>query len=174
MRPNKNDYAPYYDRYVSLVKGDNIHKELAVQSIVTQEILNSFPGTMGNYSYEDGKWTVKEVIGHLIDTERVMAYRAMCIARGEKKPLPGFEQDDYVKFGNFNKRELSDLIYEFRLLRESNLLLAKGFDEECLQKRGVASNHEITVLALLYIIAGHENHHMRILQERYKKFYTSM
>jgi len=129
---------------------------------------------MGNYSYEDGKWTVKEVIGHLIDTERVMAYRAMCIARGEKKPLPGFEQDDYVKFGNFNKRELSDLIYEFRLLRESNLLLAKGFDEECLQKRGVASNHEITVLALLYIIAGHENHHMRILQERYKKFYTSM
>jgi len=174
MRPNKNDYAPYYDRYVSLVKGDNIHKILAEQSMATQEVLNSFPGTVGNYSYEDGKWTVKEVIGHLIDTERVMAYRAMCIARGEKKPLPGFEQDDYVKFGNFNKRELSDLIYEFRLLRESNLLLAKGFDEECLQRRGVASNNEINVLALLYIIAGHENHHMRILHERYKQSYTSM
>lgn len=128
---------------------------------------------MGNYSYEEGKWTVKEVVGHLIDTERVMAYRAVCIARGEKQPLPGFDQDAYVKSGNFNKRELFDLIYEFRLLRESNMLLAKGFDEKALQRRGVASKNEVTVLALLYIIAGHEKHHMNILQERYKKSYMN-
>lgn len=174
MRPNKNDYAPYYERYINLVKGEDIHKILAAQSIETQAVLNSFPKAMGDYSYEKGKWKVKEVIGHLIDTEKVMAYRAMCIARGEKQSLPGFDQDAYVKSGNFNKRELFDLNYEFRLLRESNMLLAKGFDEEVLKKRGIASNNEVTVLALLYIIAGHEKHHMNILLERYKRSFTNM
>lgn len=174
MRPNKNDYAPYYEGYINLVKGDDIHKILTAQSIETQGVLNSFSETLGNYAYAEGKWTVKEVVGHLIDTERVMAYRAMCIARGEKQLLPGFNENEYVKAGNFNKRELFDLNYEFRLLRELNLLLSKGFDEEILQRRGVANNNEVTVLGLLYIIAGHEKHHMNILQERYKKSYMSM
>lgn len=169
MRPNRSDYAPYYERYINLIPGDDIHKILAAQSIETQSVLNSFSEITGNYSYEKGKWTIKEVIGHLIDTERVMAYRAMCIARGEKQSLPGFDQDAYVRFGNFNKRELFDLNHEFRLLRESNMLLAKGFDEKALERRGIASNNEVTVLALLYIIAGHEKHHMNILLERYKK-----
>ena len=174
MRPNKNDYAPYYERYINLVRGDDIHKILVAQSIETQTVLNSFSETMGDYSYEDGKWIVKAVVGHPIDTERVMAYRAMSIARGEKQSLPGFDQDPYVKSGNFNKRELFDLNYEFRLLRESNMLLVKGFDEESLQKHGTANDNEVTVLALLYIIAGHEKHHMNILQERYRKSYMNM
>lgn len=174
MRPYKNDYAQYYERYINLVQGEDIHKILAAQSIETQEVLNSFSEIMGNYSYEKGKWTVKEVVGHLLDTERVMAYRAMCIAREEKQSLPGFDQDDYVKFGNFNKRGLFDLNYEFRLLRESNMLLAKGFEEEAMNKRGLANNKEVTVLALLFIIAGHEKHHMQILLDRYKKSYMSM
>ena len=101
MRPNKNDYAPYYEGYISLVEGNDIFKILVSQSIKTQEVLNSFPKAMGDFAYQPGKWTVKEVIGHLIDTERVMAYRAMCIARDEKQLLPGFDQDDYVKSGNF-------------------------------------------------------------------------
>lgn len=168
MRPNKIDYAPYYERYISLVDGDDINKILNAQSKAAQEVLNSFSDAMGNYAYEPGKWTVKEVVGHLIDTERVMAYRAMCIARGEKQPLPGFEQDDYVKLGNFNRRGLFDLNYEFRLLRESNMLLARGFDEEALERRGIANKNEVTVLALLFIIAGHEKHHINILKERYK------
>jgi hypothetical protein len=174
MRPDKNDYAPYYEIYINLVKGDDIFKILAAQSNETQGVLNSFSETLGNYSYQPGKWTVKEVVGHLIDAERVMAYRAMCIARGEKQPLPGFDQDNFVKEGNFNKRELFDLNYEFRLLRELNLLLTKGFNEEILQRRGIANKNEVTVLALLYIIAGHEKHHMNILQERYKKSYMNM
>ena len=174
MRPNKNDYAPYYEGYINLVKGDDIHKILTAQSIETQGVLNSFSETLGNYAYAEGKWTVKEVVGHLIDTERVMAYRAMCIARGEKQSLLGFNENEYAKAGNFNRRELFDLNYEFRLLRELNLLLSKGFDEEILQRRGVANNNEVTVLGLLYIIAGHEKHHMNILQERYKKSYMSM
>jgi hypothetical protein len=174
MRPDKNDFATDYEIYINLVKGDDIFKILAVQSNETQEVLNSFSETLGNYSYQPGKWTVKEVVGHLIDTERVMAYRAMCIARGEKQPLPGFDQDNFVKEGNFNKRELFDLNYEFRLLRELNLLLTKGFDEEILQRRGIANKNEVTVLALLYIIAGHEKHHMNILRDRYKKSYMKM
>lgn len=168
MRPDKNDYAPYYERYISLVDGEDVNKILSVQSKETQDVLNSFSGTMGNFAYEQGKWTVKEVVGHLIDTERVLAYRAMCIARGEKQSLPGFEQDDYVKLGNFNKRELSDLNYEFRLLRESNILLAKSFDKAALQRRGVANGKEVTVLALFYIISGHEKHHIKILIDRYQ------
>jgi hypothetical protein len=174
MRPNKNDYAPYYEGYINLIHGDDIRKILASQSIETQEVLNSFPKAMGEFSYQSGKWTVKEVIGHLTDTERVMAYRAMCIARDGKQSLPGFDQDEYVKAGNFNKRELFDLIYEFRLLRESNMLLAKGLDKEVFSNRGVANKNEVTVLALFYIIAGHEKHHMNILVERYRSGFMKM
>lgn len=171
MRPNKNDYASYYKTYIDLVEGDNVHKVLSLQSQDTQEVLNSFPKAMGDFTYHAGKWTVKEVVGHLIDTERVMAYRAMCIARGETQHLPGFNQDEYVKQGNFNKRSLSDLVYEFRLLRESNMLLAKGLDEEAFSKKGVANNKEVSVLALFFIIAGHEKHHMNVLLERYLPAY---
>ena len=174
MRPNKNDYAPYYEGYISLVEGNDIFKILVSQSIKTQEVLNSFPKAMGDFTYQPGKWTVKQVIGHLIDTERVMAYRAMCIARDEKQSLPGFDQDDYVKAGNFNKRDLFDLVYDFRLLRESNMLLAKGLDKEVFSKRGVANNNEVTVLALFYIIAGHEKHHMNILVDRYRSAYLRL
>lgn len=168
MRPEKNDYDPYYEGYIKLVTGDDINKILNLQSSETQEVLNSFPSHMGDYSYQPGKWTVKEVIGHLIDTERVMAYRAMCIARNEKQLLPGFDQDAYVKEGNFNKRDLFDLIYEFRLLRESNMLLAKGLDNDLMNRRGTANKKEVTVLALFYIIAGHEKHHMNVLMELYQ------
>ena len=171
MRPNKNDYAPYYEGYISLVEGNDIFKILVSQSIKTQEVLNSFPKAMGDFTYQPGKWTVKQVIGHLIDAERVMAYRTMCIARDEKQSLPGFDQDDYVKAGNFNKRDLFDLVYDFRLLRESNMLLAKGLDKEVFSKRGVANNNEVTVLALFYIIAGHEKHHMNILVDHYRSAY---
>jgi hypothetical protein len=167
MKPNPGDYSDYYNGYVNLVEGDDIIKTLYEQNKKTQDILNSFSEHKGNYRYADGKWTVKEVVGHLIDTERVFAYRALCIARGEKKSLPGFEQDDYVNEGNFNRRELFDLNYEFRLLRESNLLLFKSFTPELLGRKGFANETSISVLAILFIIAGHELHHMKVLQEKY-------
>lgn len=167
MRPDKNDYAPFYAGYVDALEGDNGIDILVSQSTATQELLNSFSESKGNYTYSEGKWTVKEVVGHLMDAERVFAYRAVCIARGEKKPLPGYDQDEYVKTGNFNKRQLFDLNYEFRLLRESNILLFKGFDEYMMNQRGTANDKEVTVRALLFIIAGHEKHHMKILKERY-------
>lgn len=167
MRPSQGDYSTYYETYIKLIEGDDILRILNDQSKKTQDILNSFSEHKGNYRYADGKWTVKEIVGHLMDSERVFAYRAMCIARGEKKSLPGFEQDDYVKEGNFNRRELFDLNYEFRLLRESNLLLFRSFTPEMLKLKGFANETSVTVLAILFIIAGHEKHHMKVLREKY-------
>jgi DinB superfamily len=167
MRPVKGDYGEYYKKYIDLVKGDDIFRILIEQNIDSQNILNSFSENKGNYKYAEGKWTVKEVIGHLIDVERIFAYRALCIARGETKPLPGMDQDLYVSNGNFNTRQLFDLNYEFRLLRESNILLFGSFDKSVLQNRGNASGYDVTVLALMFMTAGHEKHHLKILTERY-------
>ncbi len=167
MRPAVNDYAPYYKNYIDKIPGNDILKFLLDQTKDCMNTLNSFPEYKGDFRYAEGKWTVKQVIGHITDTERVFSYRALCIARGEKKHLPGFEQDDYVKAGKFESRNLFDLIYELRLLRESNLLLFKSFDEEMLMQRGTASGYEVTVNALLFMIAGHMQHHLDILKERY-------
>lgn len=168
MRPAKGDYSEYYQQYIDFVKDDNILKVLTEQNKETQNILNSFPKNRGDFRYAEGKWTVKEIVGHLMDVERVFAYRALSIARGEKKSLPGFDQDEYVKNGLFNQRTLSDLIYEFRLLRECNILLFKGLEKSIWQNRGLANDTEVTVLALMFMIAGHEKHHLNILRERYK------
>lgn len=167
MRPAKGDYAEYYQPYIDETVGDDIFRILIEQNLESQNVLNSFSESKGNYSYADGKWTVKEVIGHMMDVERIFAYRAFAIARGETKPLPGMDQDLYVKNGYFAKRHLFDLIYEYRLLRESNILLFGSFDKSVLQNRGIASGYEVTVLALLFITAGHEKHHFKFLLERY-------
>lgn len=168
MRPAKGDYAEYYQPYIDAVMGDDILRILIEQNLESQNILNSFSESKGNYRYAEVKWTVKEVIGHMMDVERIFAYRALAISRGETKPLPGMDQDIYVKNGNFSKRQLFDLIYEFRLLRESNILLFGSFDNSVLQNRGIASGFEVTVLALMYITAGHEKHHLNILSEKYR------
>ncbi|RPI63960.1 MAG: DinB family protein [Ignavibacteriales bacterium] len=167
MRPAKGDYGEYYQKYIDLVKGDDIFRILVEQNMDSQNVLNSFSESKGNYKYAEGKWTVKEVIGHMMDVERIFAYRALCIARGETNLLPGMDQDMYVSNGNFNKRQLFDLNYEYRLLRESNILLFGGFDKSVLQNKGTASGYEVTVLALMFMTVGHEKHHLNVLMERY-------
>ena len=169
MRPGPSDYNSYYDRYISLIGDGDIIEILEEQRKTSEKFLKTFTEEQGNYYYADGKWTVKEVRGHVIDTERIMAYRALAFARGEKQSLPGFEQDEYVAESDFNKRSLDDLINEFLTVRESNIILFKSFNEEILIRRGTASESEVTVLALIYIIAGHEKHHMKFLKERYVK-----
>jgi len=169
MRPNPGDYDPYFERYIKLIEGDDIIKILYEQNKITRELINSISDYKGNYRYSDGKWTIKEVIGHILDSERILAYRALSLARGEKKSLPGFDHEDYVREGNFNSRELLELCFEFKLLRESNLLQFKNFSEDMLCKKGFADEASVTVLALLYIIGGHEKHHLNVLEEKYLK-----
>lgn len=168
-RPKQEEYIPYFETYISKIEGDDIIKVLESQLTEAVILFKSIPNDKGNYCYADGKWSIKELIGHIIDSERVFAYRAMCFARGEKISLPGFEQDDYVKGGNFNKRSLSDLTNEFRLLRESNLVLFKSFGEDELSHMGSANQSKVTVLAILFIIAGHTQHHINVLKEKYLK-----
>ncbi len=167
MRPTKGDYSEYYQQYIDLVEGDDIIKILLENNLLVQDILNSFPQSKGNYRYAEGKWTVKEVIGHMMDVDRIYCYRTLSIARGEKGTLPGFDQDQYVLNGNFNNRDLYDLTYEYRLIRESAILLFRSFDSSVLQNKGNVNGSNITVLALMFIIVGHERHHLNILKERY-------
>ena len=167
MRPAKTDYAEYYQKYIDLIEGDDIIHILVSLNNEASDVFNSFPQSKGNFSYAEGKWTVKEVAGHMMDTDRIFAYRALAIARGEKQPLPSFNQDEYVKNGKFINRELSDLTYEYRLVRESNLLMFKGFDPSVYSNRGIAAGNEVTVLALMWMIAGHQKHHLNILKEKY-------
>ena len=120
-----------------------------------------------NYRCAPGKWSIKEVIGHLVDSERVFAYRALCFSRNDKNPLPSMEQDDYVTYGNFDRRTLQDLGDEFRYVRLSSIILFKSFDKEIELRRGTASGFEFTVRTFPYIIAGHVEHHLKILKDRY-------
>lgn len=167
MRPLSGEYSEYYQSYIDLVEGDDIFIALEEGNRSALNILNSFSQSKGDYRYADGKWTLKEVIGHIMDTERVFAYRALAIARGDRTPLPGFDQNEYVAHAKFNKRPLYELTYEYRLLRESTLLLFKSFDESVLQNKGNANGQDITVLSLMFIIAGHEKHHINVVKERY-------
>jgi hypothetical protein len=169
MRPERGDYPEYYDRYMVMVESGDIVKVMENQLQTTGNFFNSITEEQGDIAYAEGKWTVKEVIGHVNDTERIMAYRALAIARGEKKSLPGFEQDEYVANSNFTKRILTDLIEEYRTLRASNIILFNSFTENELSKKGYANESEISVLSLAFIIAGHELHHIKILKERYLK-----
>lgn len=167
MKPKVGDYDPYYSSYINFYEDENILDVLEEQVKSSEKFLKSIAEEQGNFSYADRKWTIKEVIGHIIDVERVMAYRALSFARGEKQSLPGFEQDDYVAETDFSNRTLNDLIDELKAVRKSNIILFKSFDERILERRGNANGVEVTVLALIYIIAGHEKHHIQILKKRY-------
>jgi len=167
-RPQSGEYDPYYGRYITLVNSDDIVTLLDSQASDTIALLNSHPAK-AEYHYAPGKWTVKEMLGHLNDTERIMTYRALRISRGDKTPLAGFEQDDYVRGGNFSQRALDDLVAEFGNVRKATVSFFRHLDAEAATRRGTANNVEITPRALAFIIAGHELHHRKILQEKYFK-----
>ena len=165
-RPLEGDYAPFYAGYMKNVP-DNVIKALEEQLHSTNSFLKAIPQDKIDFRYAEGKWNIKEIVGHLIDNERIMVYRALSISRNEKQSLPPFEQDDYVRESNYSKRDYTDLVDELRKVRESNLPMFKSFSEEILDRRGVANNTEVTVRAILFIIAGHEIHHINIIKERY-------
>ena len=165
-RPQPNEYPPYASGYVGLVGNDPILDILEHQKEITYNFLIRMGEAKGDFSYEPGKWTVKQVVGHMIDAERTFAYRALCFSR-EAIELPGFDQDLYIEKANFNARSLEDLANELKTTRSSNLYLFKSFSEEQLLQKGIASNNPVSVRGILYIAAGHEMHHIKILRERY-------
>lgn len=170
-RPQAGEYAPYYDRYISLVvpkaQGEDILHTLDEQRRHTMTLLCGRDEEDGNFRYAPEKWSAKEVLGHVCDTERIFAYRALRIARGDATPLAGFEQDDYMRNGPFAQGQLSELIEDFIAVRRATLSLLRNLDEAAWTRRGSANKNEVTVRALAYIIAGHELHHRRILEEKY-------
>ncbi len=166
-KPQENEYAAYYSGYVLLVPAGDILAILSEQLNETASLVRSIPESAGNFRYAPDKWSVKELVGHIIDSERVFAYRALCIARGDETPLPGFDEKEYIRNASFNNCSLEDLIAEFGSVRKSTLFLFKHFDENAWQRTGTANQSKVTVRALAYILAGHERHHCNILRDRY-------
>jgi uncharacterized damage-inducible protein DinB len=166
-KPAPTEHNPYYSKYVSLVLEGDIIATLNRQIDDSLSILRGISAERADYRYAPDKWSVKEVVGHLIDTERIFAYRAFRFARNDQTPLNGYEQDDYVRNGDFSNRELSDLADEFENVRRSNVHMLKGLNEQAWLRHGSANENDITVRALAYIMAGHELHHMGILKSKY-------
>jgi len=164
-RPQPNEYPIWGETYISKV--DREIFEILNDQVESLPALFRRNADKADYAYAEGKWTLKEMLGHIIDTERVFAYRITCFARNEQQHLPGFEEDDYVKNARFAERDLEDLIEEFTALRKANLFLFKSLNEEELERKGIASGREINVKSILFITGGHIMHHVSILKERY-------
>jgi hypothetical protein len=166
-RPEPTEYAEYFRGYISKVPDGDIIDILSSQHREFMGLLGNIGEKKGEFRYAPGKWSVKEVVGHVVDTERIFGARALCIARGETVPLPSYDQDAYVEKGNFGARTVEDLAAEFDGLRSSHLALMRSFDDDVLNRRGMAANNEFTVRAVVWTIAGHLNHHLEVLRERY-------
>jgi len=166
-RPQPDEYAPYYARYISLVQGEDILGTLDQQRRQTMMLLSGRDEQDGDFRYAPDKWSAKEVLGHVCDTERIFAYRALRISRADATPIEGFEQDDYVRNGPFAHSSLSDLVEDFIAVRRASISLLRNLDEAAWLRRGTANKNEVSVRGIAYIIAGHELHHRGILEEKY-------
>ena len=167
-RPERTEYDPYYEHYVSLVADSDIVGVLAAQPTKLQDIFTAMPEEKGEFRYGDGKWSIKELFGHLIDGERMFAYRLFRISRGDETPIEGFEQDGYIENAHSNDRSFADLLEEFSLLRRANMIFFKNLSDEAWSRVGIANNAKISVRALIYIMAGHVEHHLNVLKDRYQ------
>jgi uncharacterized damage-inducible protein DinB len=166
-RPEAGEYAAYYEKYIGLFPGTDVVTALEAQRLQTMRLFAARTERDGNFRYGPDKWTVKDVLGHISDSERIFAYRALRIARADKTPIEGFEQDDYVNAGGFNERTLASLAEEFAEVRGASLSLFRSLGDDAWSRRGTANKNEVSVRALAFIIAGHELHHRKILEERY-------
>jgi hypothetical protein len=165
--PEPTEYQPYYARYISLVPAADLAQTLDAQLAESLPMLRAIGEQKSLHRYAAGKWSIKEVLGHLIDAERIFTYRAPRFARNDQTPLPGFDQDPYVSAANFDARRWDDLVAEFEHVRRSSILFFGALTPEEMVRCGTASQNAITVRALGYIVAGHELHHMAILRDRY-------
>ena len=166
-RPVESEYAPFYRGYVAHVGEEEILPVLRSQLDHLDVLLGQVTPERETYAYAEGKWSIRELTGHLIDAERVFGYRAFCIARGESRNLPGFDEKEYLLRAPYNQIDLEDLLSELRLARLSNIAMLRNLDEQAWMRIGTANDVQVSVRALAFIIAGHVRHHMGVLRERY-------
>ncbi len=166
-RPAPEEYAPYFAHYIDLVPDGDVLELLRHQVDDTARLVGAVSERDAGFRYAEGKWSIKEVLGHLVDAERIFLYRALCFARGEPKELPGWDENEYVARAKFGARLLDDLVAELRRARADSVSFYAGLDAEELGRRGVANRRNYTVRSVAFITAGHERHHARILAERY-------
>jgi len=166
-KPDVNEYAPYYQRYIDLITTDDIFSFFKQQAEEILALFTNLSEDQASFRYTEGKWTIKEVLAHIVDSERIFGYRVLAISRGEKNPLPGFAENEYVANGKYQNRSLQSLLAEYSHLSSANLELFKSLDEEMLSQKGTASGKEVTARAILFITIGHEKHHLEIIKSRY-------
>jgi len=162
-----SEYNPFYQTYVMALGNVELIEELKNGKHIFLSLFDEIPEEKLNYAYAEGKWSLAEALVHIIDTERIFQYRALCIARNDKTPLPGFDQDNYVPFSNAANRSKVDLIEEYTAVRNATIALFNSFDDEAINRIGLASGSKMSVRALGFIISGHQAHHVRVLKERY-------
>jgi len=166
-RPDLNTVPVWYHGYIKLVKESNLMDALKKQTPSPIRFFNSIPPAKRNYRYAKGKWTIKEVLQHIIDAERVFAYRSLCFARKDSTSLPGFDENDYADNAKSTKRDWNEMMEELKAVRRSTELLFRSFNKDQLHFVGTANNNPVSVLAIGFIIAGHATHHITIIKERY-------
>lgn len=166
-RPAPDESAPFYHDYIAEVGGENVGQQFVDQLAEVERLYSGLDDDRALMRYAPGKWSIKEILGHLIDAERIFSYRLLCVSRGDATPLPGFDEQVYVPAGRFDDRPLSTLTAEFRLVRLSSVALIGGLPAAAFSSWGQASGHRITARALVYIILGHASHHLRVLRSRY-------
>ena len=165
---SKEEYVPYFEQYIALVSnGKSIIENLKSSQQLFDEVLRNLSEDKHNYVYAEGKWTLKELMQHIIDTERIFGYRALCFARNDSTDLPGFDQDIFVANDNANKRDYFEMLDEMKTLRKSTIQLYESFEDIALLRIGTASGNKISVRALGYLFSGHQIHHLNIVKERY-------
>lgn len=166
-KPSPTNYAGYFQKYIDQVTETDFFTALQNQSSGLESFLQSIAEEKSMFAYAEGKWTIKEMLLHMSDTERIFCYRALCFARGEKTNLPGFEENNYAANSNANSRTWESLVQEFLTVRKATEVLFKSFSENALASVGSANNNEANVLSIGFILLGHVNHHKKILAERY-------
>lgn len=167
LAPAADEYAEYYGRYVSRVPRGDFFALLRSQADEVASVFGALTPAQADFAYAPGKWSPKEMLGHLSDTERVFAYRALSVGRGDPAPLPGMEQDDWLSTAEFGRRAITDLLAEWRAVRAATVTLAEGLPPAAALRRGTASGNPFTVRALLHVVPGHTEYHLEVLRERY-------
>lgn len=166
-RPDLTEAPEWYHRYINTVKENNLSEALHNQISLFNDFFTAIPVEKRDFRYAAGKWSIKDIIQHLIDGERVFAYRILRFARKDETPLPGFEENDYAENAKAENRNWEELIEEFNVVRRSTEFLINSLDEDQLQSKGIANSSPISVLAIGFIIVGHTNHHLSVIKERY-------